>query len=73
MPETVTHYLMACRRFTEQRNKMKIALNKEGIHNIDVKTLLGGSQLTKDQQKSIKTHLETYIKESGRLYGLAKR
>ena len=72
-PETVEHYLMACRKYNQHRRKLFMALNKEGIQNINMRTLLGGSQTTQDKQKSIAEHLRTYIKESQRMNGARPR
>ena len=72
VPESVEHYLLICRRFTEQRRRLVTALNQNGIHSINVKTILGGARLTPEQQKCIATHLERYIRETKRLNGVSK-
>ena len=71
-PESVEHYLITCRRYIAQRRKLTVALNKNGIHTINVKTILGGAKLTTEQQKCIATHLERYIRETKRLNGVVK-
>ena len=67
--EDVEHYLMRCRSYTQQRNKLFEKLRKEGVQNINLKTLLGGSAVTPSKQKTIQEAVGVYLKESGRLNG----
>ena len=71
-PESVEHYLITCRRYTAQRRKFTVALDQNGIHTINVKTILGGAKLTPEQQKFIAIYLERYIRETKRLNGVVK-
>ena len=70
-PETIEHYLLTCRRYSLQRRKMITALNKEGIPNIDMKTLLGGAQIPAVQQQCVAAYLEAFIRETKRMNGMA--
>jgi hypothetical protein len=40
-PETVNHFLFTCRRFCEQRNKLRHALYEDNRQGLDKRTLLG--------------------------------
>ena len=67
--EDVEHYVIRCRRYTQERNKLFEKLRKEGVQNINLKTLLGGSTVTPSKQKTIQEAVGTYLKESRRLNG----
>ena len=71
IPETVSHYLLHCRSFSQSRNKMTSSLQKLGINNINKRILLGGEDLPQGLQCQIAKTLETFLKESKRLYGLS--
>ena len=70
-PETISHYLLYCRRFAHCRNKLFSTIISLGILTINKKILLGGGNFPESQQIKIAKALENYLKESGRLYGLA--
>ena len=70
-PESIEHYLMTCRRFEQERRKLFLSIRNAGIQNISVKTVLGGDSLSQQEQNHIAAALETYLKASGRLYGMS--
>ena len=70
VPETIKHYLMTCRKFAGERSNLLRSLRKEGLHNITVKTLLGGDQLTPLQQIHIASALERFLRQSRRMNGM---
>ena len=71
IPETVSHYLLYCRSFSQSRNKLTSSLQKLGINTINKKILLGGGDLPQGLQFQIAKILETFLRESKRLYGLS--
>ena len=70
--EDVTHYLLRCRRYRQERYQLFKNLLEEGILNINKKILLGGGDLNPNKQKVILDAVGTYLKESRRLHGFTK-
>ena len=70
VPETVSHYLLECRRYMQSRIKLYTTLNKAGVHTFNKKNLLGGGDFPPNQQLQIAKAMETFLRESSRLYGL---
>ena len=70
VPETIEHYLMTCRKFACERSNLFRSLRQEGLYNINVKTLLGGDQLTPPQQIHIASALERFLRQSRRMNGM---
>ena len=69
-PETVDHYLLYCRRFAQARWKLRSTLQRSGIA-VSKKILLGGGSHQEKDQKIILESVVTFLKETGRLNGLA--
>ena len=69
-PETVPHYLLTCRRYERQRIKLKTRLNKINITDINLITLLGGSQHSPKVKIQITKVVEDYLQDTGRLGSL---
>ena len=70
-PETTEHYLIYCRKYIWSRRKMTTNLTKEGINNITVQTLLGGGEYSMEQQRVITLELGKFLRDSGRMTGMA--
>ena len=70
-PESVSHYLLYCSSFIQSRRKLTKTLNNLGIPVISKKTLLGGGTYPQSIQVQIAKALETFLRESRRLYGLS--
>ena len=69
-PETVTHYLLTCRRYERQRIKLKRRLNRLNITDIDHILLLGGSQHSLEEKVQITKAVEDFLQDTGRLGSL---
>ena len=65
-PETVSHYLLYCRRYCIQRQRLKQELRIEGVHALELKILLGGGSFTLKKQKAVIKAAVSFIKETGR-------
>ena len=50
---------------------MTTNLTKEGINNITVQTLLGGGEYSMEQQRVITLELGKFLRDSGRMTGMA--
>ena len=64
--ETVTHFLLTCRRYVNQRDRLKQALNRLRILHPDICTLLGGGDHPPDVKAQIAKAVGKYIQETGR-------
>ena len=73
IPETVDHYLLACRRYSKHRRKLINTLQGKGITTISRKILLGGADYNETMQNSITEAVVTFLKETGRLNGLGNQ
>ena len=69
-PETVDHFLIFCRRYHLARRRLFGTLQNKGIA-VSKKTLLGGGPYKETEQKIILEGMVTYLKETGRLNGMA--
>ena len=69
-PESVDHYLIYCRKYSQARRKLFSTLQKRGIA-ASKKTLLGGGPHQEQDQKTILEGVVIFLKETGRLNGLA--
>ena len=65
-PETITHYLLSCRRYDNQRIRLNQALNRQRIFNPDICTLLGGGEYSPEVKVQIIKSVGNYIQETGR-------
>ena len=65
-PETTSHFLLDCTKYTTQRTRLKLKLRSEEITTFDTNTLLGGGNLTLHKQKEIVKALAFFIKETER-------
>lgn len=64
--EDVTHFLLNCRRFNNQRNTLNQALTRLRIRNPDISTLLGGGEHSPEVKAQIIKAVGKYIVETGR-------
>ena len=68
--ETIEHLLVACRKYQEQRRKLKERLKKYKVMNINVKILLGGDDTYGKLNRAIVNATAEYINDIGRLNDL---
>ena len=69
-PETISHYLISCRKFSRERENLFRTLRVIGIQNTSMKTLLGGDPLPPPAQTHIAKALEVFLKQTKRMNGL---
>ena len=69
IPETVEHYLLECPAYTPLRNNWKESLERIGITNMDIGTVLGSSG-EHPRFLDIVNFLLTYVRGTGRLDNL---
>ena len=65
IPETVTHLLADCRKYTANRDTLQQKLRAKGITNTSVKTLLGGGNYDKETQLFIQDTMGKFLLETG--------
>ena len=65
-PETVSHYILYCRRYCIQRQRLKQELRIAGVHALELEILLGGGSFTLKKQKAVTKAVASFIKETGR-------
>ena len=63
--EDRNHFLLDCKRFAQQRAKLKEIVKNVGA-TFTVKTLLGGEKLSKEKQKTIAKATAEFIRETKR-------
>ena len=69
--ETIAHYLLECQLYNNERQELINCLKIANINEpLSLKLLLGGCELSLDQQKVIVDRLQIYLKNTNKLFSL---
>ena len=67
LPESIEHYLFYCPKYENCRSDLKRKLNSLGFERVNIITLLGNCNISKDKMRNIQNCVTQYLLNTGKI------